>query len=378
MARTRKPERWNRQARPREAAGRLTRRQFLVRGATMAAGATLGTLAASTVFSPHSIVTGQEKTLRITGWGGRFGTIHAEQIIPKFEAEYKAKVVVDRAFPFEPKLMASPRRNPIYDVLHSNAPVMWRAMDAGYLVRTYSPKEIPNLADVYEYAYGPHVPGVIAWVSGIGLAYRTDRVTTPPSSWKDLWEARFAGKRGTYVIFNTLGQALFLMAGQLFGKGQRDLEAAFKAMEALKPVKLVDFTGTMERMLLAGEVDVGVLHDSGVYRYTDADQPPPLGWVLPREGAPALEQTFAVTVGSRVKELAYAYIDFILRPEIQRTMAKGVWYGTANRKVRLAGRFEGRVFDTPRRVASLVQFDWRWFNRVYPDVSKRYTEIMAR
>lgn len=357
---------------------RLTRREFLVRGATLTAGATLGTLAASKIYSRHSIVTGQSNVLRITGWGGKYGTIHSQHIIPKFEAEYKAKVVVDRAFPFEPKLMASPRDNPIYDVIQSNAPVMWPALNAGYLVRTYTPKEIPNLADAYEYAYGPHLPGVVAWVSGIGLAYRTDRVSQPPTSWKDLWDARFAGRRGTYVIFNTLGQALFLMAGRLYGSGEKDLEAAFKATEALKPVKLVDFTGTMERMLLAGEVDVGVLHDSGVYRYADADQPPPLGWVLPKEGAPALEQTFAVTVGSQVKELGFAYIDFILRPEIQRLMGKELWYGTANRKVRLSGRFEGKVFDTPKRVASLVQFDWRWFNRVYATVSHRYTEIMSR
>jgi putative spermidine/putrescine transport system substrate-binding protein len=355
----------------------LSRREFLARGAKMAAGAALGTLA-STVFSPPGIVTGQSSVLRITGWGGKYGEIHTRDIIPKFEAEYKARVVVDRAFPFEPKLMASPRNRPIYDVIQSNAPVMWPALDAGYLIRTYTRREVPNLADCYDYAYGPHLPGIVAWVSGIGLAYRTDRVSQPPASWKDLWEARFAGKRGTYVIFNTLGQALFLMAGRLFGSGEKDLDAAFKAMEQLKPIKLVDFTGTMERMLLAGEVDIGVLHDSGVYRYYDQVPRPPLEWVLPAEGAPALEQTFAVTVGSQVKELAFAYIDFILRPEIQRIMAKALWYGPANKKVRLAAPYEGRVFDTPKRVASLVQFDWRWFNRVYADVSRRYTEIMAR
>jgi putative spermidine/putrescine transport system substrate-binding protein len=105
----------------------LSRREFLARGAKMAAGAALGTLA-STVFSPPGIVTGQSSVLRITGWGGKYGEIHTRDIIPKFEAEYKARVVVDRAFPFEPKLMASPRNRPIYDVIQSNAPVMWPAL----------------------------------------------------------------------------------------------------------------------------------------------------------------------------------------------------------------------------------------------------------
>ena len=36
-----------------------------------------------------------------------------------------------------------------------------------------------------------------------------------------------------------------------------DLDAAYKAMESLKPIKLFDFTGPMEKMLLSGEVVLG-------------------------------------------------------------------------------------------------------------------------
>ena len=45
-----------------------------------------------------------------------------------------------------------------------------------------------------------------------------------------------------------------MMSGTLFGKGMTDLDAAYAAMEKLKPIKLVDFTGTMEKMILSGEV----------------------------------------------------------------------------------------------------------------------------
>ena len=45
-----------------------------------------------------------------------------------------------------------------------------------------------------------------------------------------------------------------MMLGKIYGKGLQDLDAAYKALEQLKPIKLVDFTGQMEKMLLSGEV----------------------------------------------------------------------------------------------------------------------------
>ena len=43
-----------------------------------------------------------------------------------------------------------------------------------------------------------------------------------------------------------------MMLGKIYGKGMTDLDAAYKALEQLKPIKLVDFTGQMEKMLLSG------------------------------------------------------------------------------------------------------------------------------
>jgi putative spermidine/putrescine transport system substrate-binding protein len=112
-----------------------------------------------------------------------------------------------------------------------------------------------------------------------------------------------------------------------------DLDAAYKALEQLKPMKVVDFTGQMEKMLLQGEVAVGIIHDSGVYRYDGQNQP--IDFVAPSEGVLSLEQVLNVTPGSKVKELAFAYIDYMLRPDVQKKLAEAVWYSPANRNVKL-------------------------------------------
>src|SRR5262249_36987586 len=147
-----------------------------------------------------------------------------------------------------PKLMASPRSKPLYDVLHTNSDQLWQAAAADLVEPKLDVRKVPNLADVYPYAVSDKIVGVCMFTSAIGLAYRTDKLATPPGSWTELWDRKYDGIRGAYVIpANSLGQCLFMMSGQLFGAGLKDVDAAMKAMERLKPVKLVDFTGAMEK-----------------------------------------------------------------------------------------------------------------------------------
>ena len=134
-----------------------------------------------------------------------------------------------------------------------------------------------------------------------------------PKSWKDLADPKYAGARGSYIIpVNSLGQMHLMMLGKIYGKGLTDLDAAYKALEQLKPIKMYDFTGGMEKALLSAEVNIGVLHDSGIYRYDGQNQP--IEFAAPSEGVLSLEQVWTVTPGSKVKELAYAYVDYILQP----------------------------------------------------------------
>ena len=101
---------------------------------------------------------------------------------------------------------------------------------------------------------------------------------------KDIWDKKYANVP-TYIITNSLGSCFVMMA--VFGKGLQDMDAAFKAMEELKPIKQVDFTGTMEKQLLSGEVHVGLIHRT--------DTTAPVSWAAPKEGVMALEQVYSVT-----------------------------------------------------------------------------------
>ena len=217
------------------------------------------------------------------------------------------------------------------------------------------------------------IVGVAIFTSAIGLGFRTDKGLAKPTSWKDLADPKLAGARGSYIIpVNSLGQCHLMMLGKIYGKGLQDLDAAYKALEQLKPIKLVDFTGQMEKMLLSGEVSMGVIHDSGVYRYEGQNQP--VDFASPSEGVMALEQVLNVTPGSKVKELAFAYIDYMLRPDVQKLLAEGVWYSPANKKVKLDAKYDAKLLTTEAKVATLIQPDWKWYNARKEDIDARVHE----
>lgn len=333
-------------------------------------------LAAMAVLSAPAILHAQTKTLKITTWGGKWGDIMKDTLLPMFEKEHDCKVSADQAFPFLPKLQASPKNDPIYDVFHTNSNEQWSAVEQGLVMDKITAKEVPNVADVYPYAVSDKIVGVTIFTSAIGLGYRTDKGITPPKSWKDLADPKLAGARGGYLIpVNSLGQCHLMMLGKVYGKGLQDLDAAYKALEQLKPIKLVDFTGQMEKMLLSGEVTEGVIHDSGVYRYEGANRQP-VDFCSPSEGVMALEQVLNVTPGSKVKELAFAYINFMLRPDVQKLLAEGVWYSPANQKVKLDAKYDAKLLTTPEKVATLIQPDWKWYNARKDDIDARVTKIL--
>jgi putative spermidine/putrescine transport system substrate-binding protein len=350
----------------------MTERHHLTRRAALKAGA--GAAAFATVGAP-AILHAQTATLKITTWGGKWGEIMKGDVLPAFEKEFKCTVSADQAFPFVPKLQASPKANPVYDMLHTNSNEQWNCVELGLVEAKLDHKKIPNIADVYPYAISDKIVGVSIFTSAIGLGYRTDKGLKKPTSWKDLADPALAGLRGGYIIpVNSLGQAHLMMLGKVYGKGFNDLDAAYKALEALKPIKLVDFTGQMEKMLLAGEVSMGVIHDSGIYRYDGQNQP--IEFAIPGEGVVALEQVLNVTPGSKVKELAYAYIDYMLRPDVQKKLSETVWYSPSNKKVKLDAKYDAKLFNTEAKVAQLIQPDWKWYNARKDDIDAKVTRLL--
>ena len=89
----------------------------------------------------------------------------------------------------------------------------------------------------------------------------------------------------------------------------------------------------------------------------------------------SLEQVLTLTPGTKVRELANAYVNYMLRPNVQKTLAESVWYSPANSKVKLDDKYNEKLLTTPEKVAKLIQPDWKWYNARKDEIDSRVNRI---
>jgi putative spermidine/putrescine transport system substrate-binding protein len=294
-------------------------------------------------------------TLVVTGYGGRWSEVMKRALVEPFERKHNVKIEIVTGITTEwvAKLMAAGPDNPPFDVIVGNEPPLPLPRERGFFDKR-NEAAAPNITTVYPKALVADSAVVLFW-SRIGLAYRTDLVKLKPQSWKDLWNEEFAGRRGTYTITNTLGINFLFMANKVFGREFFDMDAGLAAVKRLQP-KIVDFTGTMEKLLEQKEVAIAVLHDGSAWDL--AKRGLPIDWVAPAEGVPILDQVAQVTRGSKHKELAWKLIDAYLSPEVQLAFATELFFSPTNRSVKLPAEVAGKIISGPKDVDRLIIFDW--------------------
>lgn len=344
----------------------LSRRELL--SLTAAAGM-------SSAIGFPAIANSEPTIIRTTGFGGPWRDLMSAELLPAFEKEHICRVQFDFAYgSWIAKLQSSSRSDPIYDVFHANGNEQWVAATRGLVEQQLDASKIPNLADVYAYAKSADVVGVDGFIMGIGLGFRKDLTPPAPVSWKDYWAERYAGLRGGYTIpTHAFGQGIVLLAGSLFGSGPKDLDAAYKALERLKPIKLTNYGTAMMKMLLAGEISICPINDGNIYRYNNET----VDFVVPTEGALTNEQAYSITTGTKVRELANAYINFILSPLVQKRIGEELWSGPVNRKVKLDAKYTGKMVTTEEEVNKLIKTDWKWYNSQKPKIDAQVNRIFG-
>ncbi|MGO8185692.1 ABC transporter substrate-binding protein [Rhizobium leguminosarum] len=261
--------------------------------------------------------------LRVGEWGGPWGELVNKYLLTDFQKEFNCKIEYDSTWPWFPKFVAGGAEKPPLDITNWNLPEMFKTAKAGdfFLKLDELLPNVPNAKNLWPFATANGV-GVTWAFNQYGYAYRTDLVSPPPSSFKDLWKPEFAGKRGTYITSNTLQMDFFLVACGIFGKDQYDLDAGYEAMKALMPAKISDFTGNMQTLMDRGEVIVAVLDDAEPMQARDKGAP--FAFWYWTEQQPILTQTYTISryAEPMQKKLAFALLDRALDPTFIGNMGK--------------------------------------------------------
>lgn len=302
-----------------------SRRQVLTMGA---AAATLPLFNINHAFAKDAIYDGgvfdaKGATLRLAEWGGPWGQLVHEHLLTAFKKDFNCEIEYDSTWPWFPKFVAGGAKNPPSDITNWNLPEMFKTAKAGdfFLKIDEILPNIPNGKNLWPFATMNGV-GVTWAFNQYGYAYRTDKVKTPPTSFKDIWKPVFAGKRATYITSNTLQMVFFLVACGVYGKDQYDLKAGYKAMKEFMPAKISDFTGNMETLLERGEVNICVLDDAEPMQARDKGAP--FAFFYWTEKRPILTQTYTVSRYAQPlqKKLAFALLNRALDPKFIEAMGK--------------------------------------------------------
>ena len=323
--------------------------------------------------SPAPPTNAQQKTIVVTGYGGRWSEVMKKALVEPFEKKHNVKVEVVTGITTEwvAKLMAAGPDNPPFDVVFGNEPPFPIPRERGFFEKR-NETLAPNIKNLYPKALIGDTSLAMFW-GRIGLAYRTDSGVKKPTSWKDWWDDAYAGRRGTFVIGNTLGINFLFMTSKLYGKDYFDIDAGLAAIKRAQP-KLSDFSGTAEKHIEQKEVAIAVLHDASAHDLQKRGMP--VEWVAPSEGQPILDQVVQVTRGSKNKELAWKLIDAYISPEVQLAFATELFWSPTNKTVKVPPDVAKKIIHGPADVEKLVLFDWAQVAKQRPQWTEKWNKEM--
>ncbi|MFK7862552.1 MAG: hypothetical protein AB8B64_27345 [Granulosicoccus sp.] len=316
-------------------------------------------------------------TLNIGEWGGGWEEFVRKALTDQFEKDFNCKINWDSSFPWFPKFVTQGPQKPVFDVANWNLPNLMQTNAAGdYFLSTEEIKaNVPNAADCWDFAFASGA-GVTWAYQPYVYAYRTDR-GDPVNNFRDFWAPRFANKRGTYSTENGLMHAFFMATAREWGSDQRDMDAAFEALEAAMPMKVSEFTFNMLSLLERGEVDIAV-HIEGEALSLKRKGAPVDVWEW--ESKPILTQTKTISryADPMQKKLALALLNRTLSPDFLKPFGEEfLWRPTNSKSPMPSALADEGVMNTADAVSEYWVPDWDFFVENKEDITDRLNQIFG-
>ncbi len=326
------------------------------------------------IFNVPALVAAAEQ-LVVTTYGGTWEKFWRDALLPAFTKrsglEPTLDIALGRVITTNMRI-AGIGRSP-YSVVMTNEIYASVLRAQGYFDKLDLAK-IPSYADLYPVAKAVDGWAAVGLISPIGIGYRTDMVTNPPKSWKDLWDnPEFKSKIGLYSIQNSAGKMMLMLASLIYGGDIHNVDVGFKKLAELAPVLQTDFN--MSTMMSTGEVIVAPYDFGEIARLRN--QGLPVDCVTPVEGLLMWDQTFNVAKGAPAAELASAYIEFVLSPEGQNLVMREFFVSPVNRKVVVPDDLKRDVPVSGADMDRFIKWDWAFANANAEQFAKRWNEIFG-
>lgn len=211
---------------------------------------------------------------------------------------------------------------------------------------------VPNLVHVRPElrsdTFAPHIYSLQV------LIYNPEKVPTPPQSFADLLDPKYAGKVG---IGDQNYLYALMAAGQYASGNHTDFEAAKQLLVKLNAngMRLYPSTDSVATGLSSGEIVVGLMWLARVVMWQNAGVP--VRASFPKEGGITYISGMVVPKNAPNKDGAFAYLNAMLEPSAQKLFAERMGYLPTVDNCQLIGKTaEQLAFPNPPPKAVVVDY----------------------
>jgi spermidine/putrescine transport system substrate-binding protein len=270
-----------------------------------------------------------EPELKLLTWPDYF----AESTIPAFEKEFRCKVRIDYLDNSETLRTKLEGGASGYDVVMPSDEVVPALASRG-LLEKLDPAKLPNLKNLAArwrgLPYDPKGELSVPYAFGsTGLAYRKDLLPAAPDSWAALWDPKLAGA----VSMLDDGREAVWASMRLDGAPAPTADAIAKAAKRFEGWKPRAWNSGPKELLVNGDVKLAQAY-SGDALQAAADSDGKVAFVIPKEGGTLWFDNLCIAKGAAQRELAHAFIDYLLRPEVSAALTNERRFGNPNEAAR--------------------------------------------
>jgi len=261
-----------------------------------------------------------------------------------FEAEYGVRVMYETFDSNETAYQKLKAGTTAYDVVFPSDYMIEKMLKEGMLQKLDF-SQIPNFEliapEFKNLGYDPHNAYSVPYFWGtVGIVYDSNIVEGPVDSWSVLWDQRYAKDIFMYDSQrDSLMVALKLLGYSLNTHETAELEAAKELLIEQSPLVIAYITDVVISQMIAGNAALAVVY-SGDAAYI-MDENDSMDYVIPKEGSNLWVDAMVIPVTSHNPDLAHAFINFMLRPDVGLRNTEYVMYSTPNTAVMEALEGEG-------------------------------------
>lgn len=169
-----------------------------------------------------------------------------------------------------------------------------------------------------------------AWGTTV-LIFNSEKLSPPPEDWNYLWEyQKQLSGRMTLLddVREVMGATLKSLGYSYNSTDPQQLRQAYEKLSLLKPAIANFSTDAWQDLIIAGDLLLAMSYSSDAIKVVQENNK--LQYVIPRSGSSVWTDTLVIPKTARNPDGAYAWINFLLQPDVAAQICERLKFATPN------------------------------------------------